>query len=332
MRKGWILIAVIIALTAAFFMTERAEEDTVTIGVLLSGENRIDKLDGIKDGLEELGYEMDGISFIIFEGEEDAELLEPYAKQLVIEEEPDVIASFGGIETQVLAEVMEEENHFIPTVFVGMAAPLETGIIEDFREPGGPFTGVSNFHMNLSAKRLELFTDIIGGLERVILIYSDDIDISRRSLALTEEAADTLGVQIEPFHLSGGFDKEALEDVLEEEDGLMTLPSYQVEAFTDEIVSFALENSVPVMGIYDYEVEAGFLFGYGSSFYGQGFQAARHISLILQGNSPGDIPVELPDQIPFFINGEVSEQLNLELDENLLKLTEPVKNGGGGGE
>ncbi len=316
---------------AIFLFREFAEQEEVhTVGVLLTGENRIDKLEGLKAGLEDLGYETEEMVFIVYEGEEEAELLEPYARELVAEDDVQVIASFGGIETQVLAEVMDDVGKTIPTVFIGMAAPLETGIISDFRHPGGNFTGINNYHMNLSAKRLELFTDMVPEVERVILLYSEGIDISRRSLALTEEAAERLSLPIVPFHVSDELDEEELVSIVQPGDGLMTLPSFQIEGLTEEIVSFAKDENLPTMGMYDYEVEAGFLLGYGSSFYEQGLQAARQISLILQGNDPKDIPVELPDQISFYMNEDVREQLNVTVDENLLKLVDPIRNGGVG--
>ncbi|WP_280772281.1 ABC transporter substrate-binding protein [Salipaludibacillus daqingensis] len=331
MKKGLLLFAVIVVFMAIFLFREFAEQEEVhTVGVLLTGENRIDKLEGLKAGLEDLGYETEEMVFIVYEGEEEAELLEPYARELVAEDDVQVIASFGGIETQVLAEVMDDVGKTIPTVFIGMAAPLETGIISDFRHPGGNFTGINNYHMNLSAKRLELFTDMVPEVERVILLYSEGIDISRRSLALTEEAAERLSLPIVPFHVSDELDEEELVSIVQPGDGLMTLPSFQIEGLTEEIVSFAKDENLPTMGMYDYEVEAGFLLGYGSSFYEQGLQAARQISLILQGNDPKDIPVELPDQISFYMNEDVREQLNVTVDENLLKLVDPIRNGGVG--
>lgn len=315
---------------SVFLVSEFSEQEEVhSIGVLLTGENRIDKLEGLKAGLVDLGYDTEEMQFIVYEGEEDAHLLEPYARKLV-KEDIQVIASFGGIETQVLSEVMEDVGKSIPTVFIGMAAPLETGIISDYRQPGGDFTGINNYHMNLSAKRIELFTDIAPELERIILLYSEDVDISRRSLALTEEAAEKLEVPIIPFHVADELNNEELDRIVQPKDGMMTLPSFQVEALTDDIVEFSLAENIPVMGMYDYEVEAGFLFGYGSSFYEQGLQAARQISLILQGNSPSEIPVELPDQMSFFMNEDIREQMNITLDENLLKLVAPLKSSGGG--
>lgn len=319
-------------LLSLYFITVIFEDDDpMTIGVLYSSDNRVDKLDGLKTGLVDLGYDLDSLKFTAFESEETPEGLEENAKRLV-ENEVDVITSFGGIETQVLAKVMEEKNQMIPTVFIGMAAPKEIGIISDFRHPEGVFTGLSNHHMHLSAKRLELFIDMVPDVERMILLYSEDIDISRHSLQVAKEAAQFLGISVQPFHVGESLDFNALEDELKPGDGIMTLPSFRIEGQTDQIADFSLYQGVPVMGMYDYEVESGFLLGYGSSFYEQGVQAARQVSLLLQGNEPSDIPVELPDQISFYMNETTKKKLDVDMDKNMLKLVEPLHmNGGQGG-
>lgn len=89
-----------------FFVTEASlEEEKMSIGVLMTGEQRINKLEGLKDGLVDLGYDLHSFEFIVEEAGDDSSRLEISAKNL-IQNNVDVIASFGGIEIQVLKQVM----------------------------------------------------------------------------------------------------------------------------------------------------------------------------------------------------------------------------------
>lgn len=316
-------IAIVIVL---IFFLEDLEQPTYKIGVLMTGENRLIKLDGMESGLEKLGYQLDSIQFIVEDADDDVSKLDKLAQGL-LKKNPDLIVSLGGIETQVLEKNMKKIQTFIPIVFVGIAGPYELGLIKEYQSPGSYFTGVNNFHMNLSSKRLEMFTELVPNMERVYVIYSEGVDISEMSLDIVDVAATKMNVDIIKVDVNRTGALKQLEAAITNKDGILTLPSYQVELLAEEISALALRKKVPTMGIYDYEVEAGYLFSYGSMFFDQGYQAARHVSLILQGNEPNDLPVELPDSIRFIINEEVRKTLAIDVNQDISKLAEIYERG-----
>lgn len=321
------VLGILLFIFLLFFIVEMtSEEETYRIGVLMTGENRLNKLDGLKDGLIDLSYDLKEFEFVVREASDDADRLNDLASQL-LEENLDLIVAFGAIEAQTLQNVMAEKNKYKPVVFIGIAAPKEIGLIEDYRRPGGHFTGINNYHSSLSPKRLELFHELIPGMEKIGVIYSHNIEISNMSMDMTKKAAEQLDIDIIPIDISSEKGIEALEDVAPDVDGLLSLPSFQVESYAEEIVSIANEAKIPAMGIYDHEVDMGYLVSYGSSFYEQGYQGARHVSHIIQGNDPGDIPVEVPDKMVFFINKPVSEELGIHMNEDLLELVQFVEGG-----
>lgn len=324
MKRKWIIvISVFLFISTIGFLifNPEKEQPSFKVGVLMTGENRLVKLEGMKNGLENLGYNMSSIEFIIKSANDNRDELDDLAKILLLED-LDVIVTLGGIETQVLDRKMKELQQFIPTVFVGIAAPYELGLIQDYQYPGTYFTGINNFHMNLSVKRLEMLLDLVPEMERVFLIYSGGIDISEMSLQMVVEAANRKNIDIIEVDLNRTGALKQLEAATTERDGILTLPSYQVELLAEDIAAVANEKKVPTMGIYDDDVEAGFLFSYGSTFYDQGYQAARHVSLILQGNKPENLPVELPDVIRFILNEDIHSKLNVEVNEDIRKLAE----------
>lgn len=303
------------------------KENPYKIGILMVGKERSEKYEGLQAGLLDLGYEKEDFHFIVKSAKDDTELLRKQIKEL-LNEDIDLIVTLGGIETVELKKQIEKENRTIPVVFAGVAAPREIGIIDDYRSPGGSFTGINNYHTSLSGKRLELLHDLVPSIERVLVIYDQDVDVSRLSLQKTIEAAEALSIKIIPFNVSNKDYKDLMERTVQKNDALLILPSFRIESLTKEIVSFSKEYAIPVMGIYEHEVEAGYLASYGSSFFDQGYHSSRFVSSILQGNSPSQIPTELPDTVRFLINKEVTDKLNIHVSKELIPMAEFINEKG----
>lgn len=293
------------------------------IGVLMIGENRYEKFTGLENGLKDLGYSGKEIHFTVKNADDDEKLLDKQIDDL-LKNEPDLIVTLGGIESLRLKEKLDKEKIKIPVVFAGLAAPKELGLIKDYKSPGGLFTGINNYHASISGKRLEMLTSLVPKIERVHVIYDSKIDVSKLSLKETRIAAQALGVEISPCDASSKECLDTLWKTVKDEEAILILPSFRIESLTDDIVRLTEEKKIPAMGLYDFEAEKGLLASYGSSFHSQGYQAARFVSLILQGNKPGELPVELPDGIRFVINQQTKDALGVNYNDDLLKLAELI--------
>ncbi|WP_079505472.1 ABC transporter substrate-binding protein [Mesobacillus jeotgali] len=298
-------------------------EESVQVGVLMIGENRYEKFTGLEAGLKDLGYSPKNIHFIVKNSHDDEELMDQQIDQL-LKVEPDLIVTLGGIESLRLKEKMDKKNIEIPVVFAGLAAPKELGLIKDYKSPGGMFTGINNYHASISGKRLEMLTTLVPAIERVHVIYDSKIVVSKLSLEETRKAAGELGVDISPCDASSKECLKTLWALDAEKEGILILSSFRIESLTDEIVRLTTEKKIPAMGLYDFEAEKGLLASYGSSFYSQGYQASRFVSLILQGNKPGDLPVELPDGIRFVVNQQTKDSLGLTYNQDLLHIADLI--------
>jgi putative ABC transport system substrate-binding protein len=65
-------------------------------------------------------------------------------------------------------------------------------------------------------------------------------------------------------------------------------------------------------------VENGGLTSYGSAFYESGRQAARLVDKILKGTNPGEIPVEVNNNIEFVVNLKVAKALGIKIVPEVL--------------
>lgn len=323
MKTRWyffILIVVIISVLLNNFISNR-ENPPTKVGIIMMGKSRVEKLTGLNKGLHELGYKKDTIQFDVKNAMDNESTLQEIIDEL-IKEKPDLIVTLGGIETLTLKKKMEEQNIQIPVVFAGVAAPKEIGLIKDYRSPSGNFTGISNYHTSLSGKRLELLHHLVPSAKRFFVLYDKKMKVSVLSLENTMVAAKRLSLPVIPVDVSDQEFTLFVSRNVQKNDALLILPSFRTESLTNELADVIKENKVPVMGIYGNEVEEGILASYGASFEEQGYQAARYVSRIIQGNSPSGLPVELPDTIHFFINSKVKDELGIEINNEMANLAE----------
>jgi putative ABC transport system substrate-binding protein len=145
-----------------------AEERTrpVQIGVLTASWGPTPQTVGLRDGLLELGYKEDeqfviGVRFT----QGDLTALPAAARELV-QYGVDII--FASEEDPAKAAQMATTH--IPIVFSYVLDPVGLGLIQSFARPGGNITGVTDLHLELGPKRLEVFREIVPGLKRVLYL------------------------------------------------------------------------------------------------------------------------------------------------------------------
>ncbi|MED3573005.1 ABC transporter substrate-binding protein [Cytobacillus praedii] len=321
--KWYFFILTIIVLSIITFpFISNKDQKALKIGIIMIGDSRYEKLIGLKKGMNELGYDDWSTEFLVKSGRDQEAALASKIEEL-LNEKPALIVALGGIEALKLKEIMEKQNIQIPVVFAGVAAPKEIGLIKDYRSPGGLFTGINNYHTSLSGKRLEIFRDLVPSISRFHILFDEDIEVSKLSLENVKTAAERLSLEIIPWNVSDS--KNFLSEMkhkVQLNDAILVMPGFKMELLSKEIAQFSKEYHIPVMGLYENETEDGILASYGTSYFDQGYQSARFVSSIIQGNSPADIPVEMPDNIRFIVNQKVKSELGISLNKDIIHLAE----------
>jgi putative tryptophan/tyrosine transport system substrate-binding protein len=102
---------------------------------------------------------------------------------------PDIIVT----STTPATVALQRETRTIPIVFVGVADPVGSGIIERLNRPGGNTTGFAGCEASLGGKWLDLLSAIVPGLKRAAIMFNPDtggvanvVGISGRSLRYGE--------------------------------------------------------------------------------------------------------------------------------------------------
>ncbi|SRR5713226_885165 len=282
----------------------------VKIGVLTEGFGPTTGAVGLRDGLTKLGYRENkdfviGVRFT----QGDTSALPAAARELV-QQGVDILFTDG----RNPAKAAQMETTKVPIVFAGGGDPVGLGLIQSFARPGGNITGVSDLELELGPKRLEIFKEMIPGLKRVLFPYNatDAYSVSEAKayrdaarqlkIVLVEKAVRT---EDEAKTVLTKLKKGDIHGILSPRPMTSNIPGYVREAGS--------QSSMPTMFASTFFAENGGLASYTPNTYESGRMAARLVDKILKGTNPGEIPVEVNNNIELVVNLKVAKALGIKI-------------------
>jgi len=275
----------------------------------------------LSEGFRQLGYvEERNIALEHRFPDEKPELFTSMAAELV-SLKPDVLIGVGSA-----APYLKRATSTIPMVFMYVPEPVGAGLVETVRRPGGNATGLTNFSVELSAKRLQFLKEIVPSLSRVALLINPNAKISGLYVNQSNEAAPQLGLVTQAFEvrslgeLDRGFDaivKAAMQAVVVNAESLF----YQGK---ERIARLALARRLPTCVWVREILEAGALVSYGADQRAIARRVAVYVDRILKGEKPADMPVEQPTRFELIINMKTARALGITIPQALLLRAEEV--------
>jgi len=182
----------ILALFALPLAGEAQQARVYRVGVVLQGGLYFSAVDGLRDGLRELGLE-EGKQFVLHVRDSKGDLKSAEAAARSLEgEKVDLIFA---VTTSVTLAV-KRATKSVPIVFHAGTDPVSEGLVESFRKPGGRLTGIAGQGTGLTAKRLELLKEMVPRLRRVVTFYSPDNPVAQQSVKIARNAARQLKVEL----------------------------------------------------------------------------------------------------------------------------------------
>jgi putative ABC transport system substrate-binding protein len=247
---------------------------------------------------------------------------------------PDVAAELVRLHVDVLvalphpvALVARDATRTIPIVMTTSGLPVENGLVASLARPGGNITGMSYYHTELSAKRVELLKELLPGLTQLVMLSEPEASrLIPQLVSDTERAAQALGVSTRVLEVGEPDDLERAFTVMvaERTEALIVLPSLRSSAQTQHIVDLAARSRLPALYFSRGYVEQGGLISYGGAYRAMHYRAATYVHKILQGAKPADLPIEHPMKFEFVLNLKTAQTLGLTPPPHLLVFADEV--------
>ncbi|MFH1406711.1 MAG: divalent cation tolerance protein CutA [Candidatus Omnitrophota bacterium] len=269
-------------------------------------------LNGFEDALKKAGYE-NGKNVTYFYYNMN---LDPFEAEAMLEDinrdNPDLILALG-LES---ALACKEGARRIPVVFSVVADPVSAGLVKSMENPGNNITGAA---INISPRsQLEMLKVFVPNMQRVGIIYNPDI--LQKKIDEIEITAEEMGIQIvlEPV-ASYKEVPEAIRGLTSRIDALWLLadPTVANRQALEYIFVRTLWVRKPVMGFSAYLVRTGALFAMNYDYYDIGAQSGELAVKILQGSSPGKLPVTTPRKTDLTINMKIANRLGVKVPPQL---------------
>jgi putative ABC transport system substrate-binding protein len=294
------------------------------IGFLEAGSASANQhfLDAFQNGLREFGY-LPGKTVVI-----DARWAEGRAENFpkllaeLMPLRPDVIVVASTLGAKAAKVVVTST----PVVFVGVADPLEAGLVANLARPGGNFTGLSRvFGEGLIGKAAQLLETIVPRASRYAILWNADGAVEPR-LREARAAIRTLGKTPLPFevHGSADFDNAFTAMRAARADALLVIADPLTLGHRRAIVELAARERIPAVYKFAEFARAGGLVAYSADVPALFQRAALYVDKILKGTPPGDLPVEQPNKFALVVNLKTAKALGLTIPQSLLLRADEV--------
>jgi putative tryptophan/tyrosine transport system substrate-binding protein len=215
----------------------------------------------------------------------------------------------------------------IPIVFVTGADPVKMGLVASLNRPGGNATGISDIGVQLGAKRLALLHELLPNATRfAALVNPDNPGITEPFVAELQTAASVIGRKLEIVTAStnSGIDTAFAKLVKMRADAFLISPEALFVARRSQLLTLAARHAVPALYHRREFADAGGLMSYGSSFADQFRQTGIYAGRILKGETPAEMPVQLPTRFEFVINLQTARTLGIQIPAALLARADEV--------
>jgi putative ABC transport system substrate-binding protein len=225
----------------------------------------------------------------------------------------DVIVVSGSESVQAARQATQT----IPVVFTNVGDPIEQGFIASHAKPGRNITGVTNMVSELTAKWLEIFTELQSRIKRVAVLWNPPQPAHRGLLNAMQSAASTLGLQLRGAAHFGRARRENVE-------ALTMLGSFVHFRSLRQIADFAQQVRLPTVAWTDAFTQVGGLVSYGVAEAHQWRRVATYVDRIIKGAHPADLPVERPTKFALVVNLKTAKILGLTIPPSLLLRADQV--------
>lgn len=290
-------------------------DQDITIGIIQYVEHvALDSArEGFIDALEDNGY-VDGenITIDVQNAQADQSNLSTISDRFV-SNNVDLVLAIATPAAQSIAGKTKD----IPILGTAITDYEAAKLVESNEAPGGNVSGTTD--MNPIREQIELLVRLVPDAETVGVIYTSSEDNSIVQAAIAKEVIEELGLTYTEVTVTNSNEvQQATQSIVQECDAIY-LPTDNTMASSMPIIyGVTVESKTPVICGESGMVEAGGLATLGINYYDLGYKTGLMAVKVLKGEAePATMPIESADDFDFAINGDVAEEIGLDIPEDL---------------
>jgi putative tryptophan/tyrosine transport system substrate-binding protein len=272
-------------------------------------------LESLRAGLREWGW-VEGDNLVIrafwATGRED---MEGVARDLLATN-PEVIVT-----QEFMVFPVKALTSTVPIVIGFSGDPVPVKLLESHRRPGGNVTGMSYLALLLVGKRIELLKEVVPEAQRLGILARPQHPGEPLERQASEDVVRKLGMELAYFpYVSPSFlparDIAPLEKTFEAIrqarcDALVVFPDSAMFEVSDRVAQFAIQEKLPSVSGWAPFAHNGLLMTYGPNVRGLYRSLGRYVDRILRGDSPADLPFDVPTTFELVVNLKTAKSLRL---------------------
>jgi putative tryptophan/tyrosine transport system substrate-binding protein len=217
----------------------------------------------------------------------------------------------------------------IPVVAVALpAVQSDPDLFQSLARPSGSLTGFAAFGEEMSAKRIQMLREVVPGLKRLGVMHNATDPTFSAWGAQTMQEARMAGIEPLRLGLTVASPSAVAEQfkVLADAGGnaVVVIRDYMTAAMQNEICRIGAEMKIAVIGQQAEFARAGALMSYGADIGDLFRRAAGYVDLILKGQKPAEMPIQLPTKFELVVNLKTARALALTIPPTILILTDEV--------
>ena len=214
----------------------------------------------------------------------------------------------------------------LPVVMLAINDPVGTGLIASLARPGGHTTGMATLNEDLTPKLLEIQHEVLPNAKTIAALFNPVNPTNPVFLANLRAVAGPMGMTVLPFALTspGELDSVFATLAAQRPDMVQIVADSGIIDLHDRIAALALAHRLPSFANLTNYARFGGLIAYGISLEALFVRATYFVKRILDGATPGDLPVEQPTKFELAINLKTAATLGLGIPPTLLSRADEV--------
>jgi len=303
---------------------------TALVGYLSSASRSEDEPDyrrgrlvWFRQGLAEAGYVEGRNVRIAPRWADDHNDRLPRLAQELVALQPVVMAVAGA---SLGALAAKAATSMIPIVFTTGFDPVELGLVTNLAHPGGNITGVTTLSGELDAKRLELLHDVVPAASTLTVLVNPRGTSPASQRTGLREAAARMGVNLRMVFATrqGEFEAAFAQAAEGAQRALLISTDALFISNSEALAKLAVRHGVPTIFQFPTFAISGGLMSYGGSLADLYRRSGIYTARILNGERPGDLPVQQSTKLELLINMKAARSLGLTISPSFLVRADEV--------